>query len=41
MAFEKPDLGSVIPKGAAFDPSIVNKLMGKFGQCCFLEPEYI
>lgn len=41
MAFGKPDLGSLIPGGSAFDPALVNKLMGKFGHGGFLDMEYV
>ena len=41
MAFGKPDLGSIVPKGASFDPALVNKLMGKFGHGGFLDMEYV
>jgi acyl-coenzyme A thioesterase PaaI-like protein len=41
MAFGKPDLGSITPKGAAFDPALVNKMMGKFGHGGFLNMEYL
>ena len=41
MAFGKPDLGSIMPKGAAFDPALVNKVMGKFGHSGFLDMEYV
>ena len=41
MAFGKPDLGSLIPGGSAFDPQLVNKLMGKFGHGGFLDMEYV
>ena len=41
MTTEKPDLRSVIPKGTAFDPELVNRLMGKFGHGGFLGMEYV
>jgi acyl-coenzyme A thioesterase PaaI-like protein len=41
MAFGKPDLGSITPKGAAFDPALVNKMMGRFGHGGFLNMEYV
>ena len=41
MAFGKPDLGSIMPKGEAFDPALVNKIMGKFGHSGFLDMEYV
>ena len=37
MAFNKPELGSLIPTNTAFDPAMVNKLMGKFGHGGFLD----
>ena len=37
----KPDLGGLIPENTAFDPALVNKLMGKFGHGGFLDMEYI
>ena len=37
----KPDLGSLIPENTAFDPALVNKLMGKSGHGGFLDMEYI
>lgn len=40
MAFNKPELGSLIPTNTAFDPALVNKLMGKFGHGGFLNMEY-
>ena len=41
MAFNKPELGSLIPTNTAFDPAMVNKLMGKFGHGGFLDMEYV
>ena len=41
MAFNKPELGSLIPTNTAFDPALVNKLMGKFGHGGFLNMEYM
>ena len=41
MAFGKPDLNSLVPKNAAFDPELVNRLMGKFGHGGFLNMEYV
>ena len=41
MAFNKPELGSLIPGGTVFDPALVNKLMGKFGHGGFLDMEYV
>lgn len=41
MASDKTELGSMIPKNAAFDPALVNRLMGKFGHGGFLDMEYI
>lgn len=41
MAFGKPDLNSLIPMNAAFDPELVNRLMGKFGHGGFLNMEYV
>lgn len=41
MAFGKPDLGSIVPKGTGFDPALVNKMMGKFGHGGFLDMEYV
>ena len=41
MAFNKPELGSLIPTDTAFDPAMVNKLMGKFGHGGFLDMEYV
>ena len=41
MAFNKPELGSLIPTNTAFDPALVNKLMGKFGHGGFLNMEYV
>jgi uncharacterized protein (TIGR00369 family) len=40
-ASEKPNLGSVIPKGTAFDPKLVNQLMGRFGHGGFLGMDYV
>ena len=41
MAFDKPELGSLIPTNTAFDPALVNKLMGKFGHGGFLNMDYV
>jgi len=41
MAFGKPDLASIMPNGAAFDPALVNKIMGTFGHAGFLGVEYV
>lgn len=41
MTFGKPDVGTLIPGGTAFDPALVHKLMGKFGHGGFLDMEYI
>ena len=41
MACNKPELGSLIPTNTAFDPAMVNKLMGKFGHGGFLDMEYV
>jgi acyl-coenzyme A thioesterase PaaI-like protein len=41
MAFNKPELGSLIPTNTAFNPALVNKLMGKFGHGGFLNMEYV
>lgn len=41
MTPNKPDLGSVIPQHAAFDPALVLKLMGQFGHGGFLNMEYV
>jgi len=41
MAFDIPELGSLIPTNTAFDPALVNQLMGKFGHGGFLNMEYM
>lgn len=41
MAFNKPDLGSLIPKAAKFDPELINKMMGRFGHGGFLNMDYV
>ena len=41
MATEKPELSNLIPGGTAFDPELVNRLMGKFGHGGFLGMEYV
>ena len=35
-----PDLASLIPKGDAFDPKIINQFMGRFGHGGFLNMDY-
>lgn len=41
MAFNKPELSSLIPTDTAFDPVLVNELMGNFGHGGFLDMEYV
>ena len=38
---DTPDLGNGIAKGAAFDPELVNRVMGRFGHGGFLNMEYV
>ena len=41
MTSGKPDLAKLIPPNTAFDPELVNRLMGKFGHGGFLDMEYV
>lgn len=41
MANDKPGRGSSGPGGTAFDPAMVNRLMGKIGHGGFLDMEYV
>ncbi|MEP7349806.1 MAG: PaaI family thioesterase [Sphingorhabdus sp.] len=41
MAFGKPDLDSLIPKGNLFDPALVLKMTGQFGHGGFLGMDYV
>ncbi len=36
----RQDLGSLIPKGAAFDPAIINQFMSRFGHGGFIDMHY-
>ena len=38
---DTPDLGNGIAKCAAFDPELVNRVMGRFGHGGFLNMEYV
>jgi acyl-coenzyme A thioesterase PaaI-like protein len=41
MAFDIPEWVSLIPSNTAFDPALINRLMGKFGHGGFLDMEYV
>jgi len=41
MSFGKPEIGSLTPENAKFDPELVNRAMRKFGHGGFLGMDYV